>query len=89
MKMIFEIIIAVIAACAIGLFLCIRAPVTHYITCEYCGKENYMGTDTNATFEKDHLKTYKCKYCRANLFPKTSVTMPYYLLREKGKDENV
>jgi hypothetical protein len=40
----------------------------HYITCIYCGKKTYLGIDHNKQFERDHLRTYRCRYCNANLF---------------------
>ena len=57
------VLVAIVISCMIT-----RMPVNHYKICVYCGRKNYLGTDTNAEFVRDHLVQYQCAKCRANLF---------------------
>jgi len=61
-------IIGGVLGVALALYLLCRNQLyNHYITCTFCGQRNYLGTNKNPEFERDHLKKYKCSNCSANL----------------------
>lgn len=64
--------IGLVAIVIFVLYNYLLSPVDHYITCDYCGTQNYVGTDRNSTFHRDHVKQYRCKFCKADLFPRTT-----------------
>lgn len=61
------------------LYLIYRSQIyPHFQRCVFCDKNNYLGHSKNPMFERDHLKTYRCSNCHANLFS----------IYSKGEDEN-